>query len=85
MTGSKDNVAILPLSQGTHFTLFSAPVDNVGNRKPLEVAMAEAVEVEFNVVIPTCPNNCSGNGNCTTYGDCVCEDGFYGINCSEGV
>lgn len=85
VTGSRDDVAILPLSQGTQFTLFTTPVDNVGNRKPLEVSMQDSIEIEFPIVIATCPNNCSGNGNCTVFGDCVCDDGFYGNNCSEGM
>ncbi len=85
VTGSRDNIAILPLSQGSHFILFSSPVDNVGNRKPLERAMQDLVEIHFPIVVIPCPNNCSNNGNCTAFGDCVCEDGYYGSNCSEGI
>jgi len=29
-------------------------------------------------------NNCSGQGNCSVLNLCVCEDGFYGVNCSLG-
>ena len=59
VTGSRYNIAILPLSQGSRFTLFSSPVDNVGNRKTLERAMQDLVEIHFPIVVIPCPNNCS--------------------------
>ncbi|XP_043990545.1 tenascin-N isoform X2 [Gambusia affinis] len=31
--------------------------------------------------IPTCPNDCGDNGQCVD-GQCVCEEGFYGEDCS---
>lgn len=32
---------------------------------------------------PTCPNDCRDNGQCVD-GQCVCEEGFYGEDCSLG-
>jgi len=32
----------------------------------------------------TCPNACSGNGNCLN-GNCICNPGFYGDDCSKRV
>mmetsp|Transcript_19480 Transcript_19480/g.56810 ORF Transcript_19480/g.56810 Transcript_19480/m.56810 type:complete len:847 (-) Transcript_19480:215-2755(-) len=29
-----------------------------------------------------CPNNCSNHGNCS-YGYCTCDEGFYGMDCSN--
>lgn len=84
-SGSQNDIAILPLSQGTRFMLFTSPVDNVGNRETLESAMQDLVLLDFPIILATCPNNCSNNGNCTVFGDCLCEDGFYGMNCSEGI
>lgn len=84
VSGSTNDVVILPLSEGTRFTLFSSSVDNVGNRRPLRNAMQDYVQLDFPIVLATCPSNCSSNGNCTVFGDCLCEDGFYGSDCSQG-
>ena len=84
-TETSSDIVILPLSRGTQFTFLSSPVDNVGNRKTLKQAMRDLARLDFPIVMATCPNNCSDNGNCTVFGDCVCEDGFYGSDCSQGV
>ena len=83
--GSVDDVVILPLSEGTQFTLFSSSIDNVGNRGPLDSAMLSYVTLEFPIERASCPNNCSNSGNCTVFGDCVCEEGYYGSDCSQGI
>lgn len=84
VTGTKDDIAILPLTQGSQFRLFSSSVDYVGNREPLAASMQDFVDLDFPVILATCANNCSNHGNCTVFGDCICEEGFYGENCSEG-
>ncbi len=83
--GSTDSIVILPLNEGTQFTLFSSSVDNVGNRQPLTQSMQDSVYLEFPIVGIQCPDDCSGNGNCTLFGDCVCENGHYGDNCSQST
>ena len=82
--GSTDNVVILPLNEGTQFTLFTSSVDYVGNREPLAESMQAYTTLDFPISIIMCPNNCSNNGNCTIFGDCLCEAGFYGSDCSQG-
>ena len=37
---------------------------------------------QFNINV--CNNNCSMNGVCS-YGDCICDPGFYGIDCSNST
>eukprot|EP00501_MAST-03F_sp_TOSAG23-6_P002444 GSMAST32.ASY1.ANO1.2553.1 assembled CDS len=37
------------------------------------------------VVKASCPNDCSGNGNCNTYSACDCYRNFMGADCSERV
>eukprot|EP01119_Soliformovum_irregulare_P007740 TRINITY_DN2020_c0_g1_i1.p1 TRINITY_DN2020_c0_g1~~TRINITY_DN2020_c0_g1_i1.p1 ORF type:complete len:605 (+),score=92.04 TRINITY_DN2020_c0_g1_i1:32-1846(+) len=32
----------------------------------------------------TCPNGCSGHGQCTPSGVCLCNDGWAGVDCSQG-
>lgn len=32
----------------------------------------------------SCPRNCSGHGDCW-YGHCYCQDGYYGIDCSNAT
>lgn len=78
-----EDVFILPLSQVTQYTLFTSSVDYVGNRKPLNEAVLDFVEFDFPIVIDLCINNCSGNGNCTLFGNCLCEDGYFGNDCSQ--
>lgn len=82
--GTKEDVLLLPIDEGTQFSLISSPEDNVGNRKPLEVAMQQVVVLDFPIMLATCPSNCSSNGNCTVFGDCICDEGFYGFDCSQG-
>ena len=84
VSGTRNDIVILPLSEETEFTFFSSPVDNVGNRRALQSAVQDASQLTFPIVFATCPNNCSNNGNCTVFGDCVCDSGFYGGDCSEG-
>ena len=31
----------------------------------------------------TCPRNCSGKGQCQCNGECVCDVGFSGVDCSN--
>ena len=82
--GVKNDVVLLQLDEGTSFTFFSSPVDNVDNRAPLQVAMEGLTMLNFPIMLASCPNSCSGSGNCTVYGDCICNDGFYGSDCSQG-
>lgn len=84
VSGSVNDIVILPLSEETQFTLFTSSVDNVGNRRPLRSAMRDYIQLDFPVVFAMCPRNCSNNGNCSVFGDCLCEDGFYGSDCSQG-
>ncbi len=81
--GTVDDVVLLQLDKGTNFTLFSSSVDNVDNRLPFQVAMEQHTQLNFPVVMVTCPEDCNGNGNCTVFGDCVCQEGFYGNDCSQ--
>ena len=83
VSGTKNDIVLLPLGESTQFSLLSTAVDNVGNRKPLGVAMQDIQELDFPIVIATCPNDCTNNGNCTVFGNCICEDGFYGSDCSQ--
>ena len=32
-----------------------------------------------------CPNECSGNGKCNENVGCVCDEGFYGVDCMKRV
>ena len=57
--GTKNDVVLLPLDQGSEFTLFSSSVDNVDNRKPFVVSMEDSMEIRFPVIVVTCTNNCS--------------------------
>ena len=84
ITGLTDDVFILPNSQATRSTFFASSVDNVGNRKPLSEAMLNSVTFDFPVVIGICSNNCSGNGNCTAFGNCICDEGYFGNDCGQG-
>lgn len=81
---TSNDIVLLPLEEGTQFSFISTAVDNVGNRKPLDEAMEDVMEFDFPVILATCPSNCSDNGNCTTFGFCICEDGYYGDDCSQG-
>lgn len=82
--GTKNDVVLLQREEGTSFTLVTSSVDNVDNRKPLRLAMEEPIEINFPIMMASCPNNCSDSGTCTVYGDCICDDGFYGTDCSDG-
>jgi len=57
-------------------------IDHVGNRQPMD--LNRVIKVDFTPPKPSCErlNNCSGHGNCSVLNFCVCEDGFYGVNCS---
>lgn len=32
-----------------------------------------------------CQNNCSGNGNCSMFGECQCSEDFRGVDCSSST
>ena len=76
-----DNVVILALSPGSQHQLFASAVDNVGNRQSM---MDSFVVVNVPLFEGLCPNNCSLRGNCSTFGICTCEAGYFGNDCSRG-
>lgn len=54
VSGVKNDIVILPLSGETEFTFFSSSVDNVGNRRPLQSAVQDTVQLNFNSISPLC-------------------------------
>lgn len=83
--GVTENVVVLDLPPGTQYKVFASAVDNVGNRRPLEEDVTETVVViDVPVNEALCPNNCSDRGNCSNFGTCQCEPGYFGSDCSLG-
>ena len=80
--GVSDNVVVLALSPGLRHQLFASAVDNVGNRQPM--MMDNFIIVDIPLLEGLCPNNCSLRGNCSTFGICMCEAGYFGNDCSRG-
>ncbi|KAJ7392615.1 hypothetical protein OS493_010266 [Desmophyllum pertusum] len=82
LSGITGDTAFLPLPPGKTYALLALAVDHVGNRQPMD--WNRAITVDFTLPKPSCErlNNCSGHGNCSVLNLCVCEDGFYEINCS---
>jgi hypothetical protein len=76
---------VLPLAEGTTHRLLASAVDNVGNRQPLiGDIMNNMIAVDIPLVVRPCVNNCSMRGNCSSFGICTCESGYYGNDCSSG-
>ena len=77
---------MLPLADGSAHRLIASAVDNVGNRQPLigDVMNNNIIVIDIPVVVHPCINNCSARGNCSNFGICVCESGYYGNDCSLG-
>ncbi|KAL9963567.1 hypothetical protein ACROYT_G027089 [Oculina patagonica] len=82
LSGITDDTTFLPLLSEQTYTLVALAVDHVGNRQPMD--LKQAITVDFTLPKPSCErlNNCSGHGNCSVLNFCVCEVGFYGVNCS---
>ena len=84
LSGSRDDVAILPLSPGAEYRVFASAVDNVGNRIPPQQQMDNYVLINYPITASRCISDCSGRGNCTVYATCECDPGYYGNDCSQG-
>ena len=84
LIGSRADVAVLSLPVGSEYKFFASAVDNVGNRRPLQEDMENLLLVDFQIVESFCINSCSQRGNCTEFGTCMCNSGFYGSDCSQG-
>ena len=84
LSGSRDDVAILPLSPGAEYRVFASAVDNVGNRIPPQQQMDNYVLINYPITASRCSSDCSGRGNCTVYATCECDPGYYGNDCSQG-
>ena len=84
LNGSRDDVAILPLSPGSDYKVFASAVDNVGNRIPPQQQMDNFVLINYPFAASRCVSDCSGRGNCTVYATCECDLGYYGNDCSQG-
>ncbi|KAL9963573.1 hypothetical protein ACROYT_G027096 [Oculina patagonica] len=82
LSGITDDTTFLPLPPEKAYTLLALAVDHVGNRQPMD--LNRAITVDFTLSKPSCKrlNNCSGHGYCSVLNFCICEDGFYGVNCS---
>jgi hypothetical protein len=49
----------------------------------IAMAILGASGLLFYLTLPSCPNNCSGNGTCDAInGVCTCNSGFSGVDCS---
>lgn len=80
-----ENVVVLALSPGTQHRIFASAVDNVGNRRPLEEdAMENSIIIDIPITEGSCTNNCFERGNCSRFGTCQCEAGYFGNDCSLG-
>lgn len=65
------------LRQGTWYISFYND-----NDEALQLSL-EVAQLEDDDASSQCPNACSGRGQCRSDGECVCADGFDGIDCSE--
>ena len=80
---SKANLIVLPVEAGFRYRLFSRATDNVGNQQPLEEAMENVMDVDYQASAGVCPNDCSNRGNCSELNTCICDAGYFGSDCSE--
>ena len=79
-----DSVVILALSPGSQHRVFASAVDNVGNRQSMAEDLMNIIVVDVPLFEGLCPNNCSLRGNCSSFGICTCETGYFGSDCSLG-
>ena len=82
--GITDSVINLPLAPGSTYRIIAIATDHVGNMQGVD-DMDNVFVIDFPLLTSFCPNNCSGSGNCTTLGTCVCESGSFGNDCSDGT
>ena len=76
-TGINESAVVLqnlPVNQVVRFA--SVASDHVGN-----VGEISASDIFMVVVKATCPNDCSGNGDCLPSGLCRCTSGYVGQDC----
>ncbi|KAK3709146.1 hypothetical protein QZH41_018059, partial [Actinostola sp. cb2023] len=83
LQGVTEDTAVLPLTPGRSYKLATASVDHVGNLQ--EIQFQRAILVDFPQIKGSCLhlNNCSNRGNCSMFNLCVCDEGFYGVDCSQ--
>lgn len=84
LTETNTSMAVVLLSSDSS-KLFGLPHDNVGNMPRIEEQMNNLLVVNISNIEGLCPGNCLGNGFCSSVGVCLCNDGFIGQNCSEGM
>lgn len=78
-----ESVVVLAVSPGSQHTVLASALDNVGNRQPI-MDLNNMVVVDVPFYERFCSNNCSLRGNCSTFGICVCDPGYFGNDCSLG-
>eukprot|EP01029_Cantina_marsupialis_P024670 TRINITY_DN6398_c1_g1_i1.p1 TRINITY_DN6398_c1_g1~~TRINITY_DN6398_c1_g1_i1.p1 ORF type:complete len:784 (+),score=163.00 TRINITY_DN6398_c1_g1_i1:95-2446(+) len=82
-----------PTPRQFHATVFSEKYDQLilYGGFGLKTEMKQTTDLTRNAImlndmwafdIHTCMNGCSSHGNCR-YGNCICDNGFYGIDCSN--
>ena len=81
---AKSGVVVLALSPGAQHRIFASAVDHVGNRQSIPEDMKNILIVDVPLLQRQCPNNCSLRGNCSSFGICSCETGYFGKDCSLG-
>lgn len=81
-----EDTIVLDVPTGVLYNLLILPEDNVGNRGSLQTD-GVPLEVFFPEVKVSCEevNNCSGAGYCTSINLCLCEEGRYGVDCSQEI
>ena len=88
LLGTTDDVIILPLPQGSQQKLFTAAVDNVGNRQAMpDIAATDSgnvITIDIPAIELQCPSNCSQRGTCAAFGVCLCQSGYFGNDCGLG-
>ena len=47
--------------------------------------METVIVIDIPVNEALCLNNCSNRGNCSNFGICLCEEGYFGRDCSLGI